>query len=392
MSQYAPKTFLRQTSNRLLRECFKDKIGDAVWESLPEHKIDGVYDLWQKLPDPDRVPIERQFREAEELATPEGIQALVDECAFHEIAIASEWEREGLESFYDRVLWVAINHPRAFEVAALINHAHALSKRYWKKRGNMPRRNPNVTPEAIERFRDAISAYFRQSQGRGHRCTVDPYLRVKRYHYFFVYPDDYANTYLGHDEGGQFVRRPQRPAFEIVFLFDPVDGIFELYAHGRKEVQYALQTIFCRELLDEDLPEEIRGDHPYELNGLKSRGFGFPTDPADGVDDVRVRKLRLSVLGGQRRRIWLEADPDAGREDVYDMMDEYLNERNLPRSLVNISSATLSLKIAPLEKEKGGTVTFDVSFPNSSNLKSEKRERLRAIAEKYLKRWGIDRA
>ena len=56
--------------------------------------------------------------------------------------------------------------------------------------------------------REAISAYFRQTQGRGHRCTVDPYLRVQRYHYFCVYPDDYANTYLGHNEDGQFVRRP----------------------------------------------------------------------------------------------------------------------------------------------------------------------------------------
>ena len=389
---YAPKTFLRQASNRLLRECFGGLLDDVDWESLPEHKIEVVYDRWQQLPELQRVAIERRFEDAEEMNSEQGIQALVDECAFHGDDIAAEWQREGLESFRDRVLWVALNHPRAFQVAGVINHAHALPLRYWRKRGNMPQRHPDVSPEAIERFREAIAAYFRQTQGRGHRCTVDPYLRVQRYHYFFAYPDDYANTYLGHDDLGQFVRRPQRPAFEIVFLYDPVDGTLDLYAQGGKDVQSALQTIFCRELMGQELPPEAPNSHPYELNGLKTRGFGFPTDPEDGVEDVRVRKLRLSVLGGHKRRIWLEADPDGARDDVYDMMEQYLDARNLPSSLVNVTVATLSMKIAALGAEKGGTVTFDVSFPNSSNLKSEKRERLRTTAEKYLKRWEIDRA
>jgi hypothetical protein len=389
---YTPKTFLREASNRLLKECFNGVLDNVDWESLPEHEIEVVYDKWQMLPESERVAIERRFEDAEELNSDPGIRALIDECSFHGVDIVTEWEREGLTSFRDRILWVALNHPRAFEVAGIINHAHALSLRYWRKRGNMPQRAPDVSPEAIERFREAISAFFRQAQGRGHRCTVDAYLRVQRYDYFFAYPDDYANTYLGHDELGQFVRRPQRPAFEVVFLYDRVDGTLDLYAQGGKEVQLALQTLFCRELMGQELPPEAPNSHPYELNGLKTRGFGFPTDPEDGVEDVRVRKLRLSVLGGHKRRIWLEADPDGAREDVYDMMEQYLDVRNLPSSLVNVTVATLSMKIAPLATEKGGTVTFDVSFPNSSNLKSEKRERLRDIAGKYLKRWGIDRA
>ena len=256
-------------------------------------------------------PSSGDFEDAEELNSDQGIQALIDECSFHGVDIAAEWEHENLESFRDRVLWVALNHPHAFEVASIINHAHALPLRYWRKRINMPQKDPDVLPEAIERFRESISAFFRQAQGRGHCCTVDAYLRVQRYHYFFAYPDDYANTYLGHEDGGQLVRRPQRPAFEVVFLYDPVDGTLDLYAQGGKEVQIALQTIFCRELMGQELPPEAPTSHPYELNGLKTRGFGFPTDPEDGVEDVRVRKLRLSVLGGHKRRIWLDADPDA---------------------------------------------------------------------------------
>jgi hypothetical protein len=87
----------------------------------------------------------------------------------------------------------------------------------------------------------------------------------------------------------------------------------------------------------------------------------------------------------------LEADPNAAPDDIYDMMDDYLNDQNLPRSLVNITLATLTFKFAPVANSRGSTLTFDVSFPNSSNLKS-KREEHRVIAEKYLRHWGIDRA
>lgn len=255
----------------------------------------------------------------------------------------------------------------------------------------MPLKQPDVSPEGIGRFRDAISAYFRQTQGRGHHSTVDAYLRVNRYHYFFAYPDDYADTYLGHDEQGRFIRRPQRPAFEVIFIFDPVDATLDLYARGGKPVQEALQTIFCRTLLTEELPPESPNSHPYELNGLKSRNFRFATDPEDGIEEVRVRKLRLSILGGAKRRIMLEADPTAGPGDIYDMLDECLNRENLPDALIIVTLSQLHFRWHHTGQGRQKTLTFDVSFPNTSNLKS-KREELRLVAEKYLKRWGIDRA
>ena len=37
------------------------------------------------------------------------------------------------------------------------------------------------------------------------------------------------------------------------------------------------------------------------------------------------------------------------------------------------------------------TLTLAISFPDSSNLKS-KREESRVVADKYLNRWGVNRA
>ena len=43
------------------------------------------------------------------------------------------------------------------------------------------------------------------------------------------------------------------------------------------------------------------------------------TDSSDGIEAVRIRKLRLSIEG---RKIALEPNPDAGAQDIFDMMKE----------------------------------------------------------------------
>jgi hypothetical protein len=392
---FTPKTFLRQTSNGLLQACF-DRLGvlrDIPWTDLANHQIELVYDGWQSLPEPQRLEVERMFEEAESLASEAGIKAIIDEGLFHGLDLASELA--SFESYRDKAMHVAICHPRVFQVAGTINHAHSLSRRYWKHRGNMPRQLPELSSNALDEFRNAISAYFRQNEGRGHRCTVDTYLRVNRYHYFFAYPDNYADTYLGHDEQGQFVRQPQRPAFEIVFLFDPIDGTLDVYAQGGKEVQESLQTIFCRTLLLQELPPESPLGHPYELNSLKSREFldtSRITDIEDGIAEIQIRKLRLSVLGGTKRRITLEADPEGGPGAIYDMLEQCLNRHNIPDALFNISLAQFHFRFVQVGQGRQRSLTFEVSHPNSSNLKSCRHEDLRLIGEKYLRRWGIDRA
>jgi len=176
VQHYSPKTFLRQTSNAMLQACFNkhEALAGVAWNELAEHQIDVVYDGWQNLPEAQRLAIERVFEDAEELADEEGLRALIEEGQFHRLELATELKQ--CPNFRDKALHVWLNYPRVFEVAGTINRAHSLPQRYWLRRGGMPLKQPDVSPEGIERFRSTISAYFRQTQGRSPHCTVDPYL------------------------------------------------------------------------------------------------------------------------------------------------------------------------------------------------------------------------
>src|SRR5262249_52745266 len=153
--------------------------------------------------------------------------------------------------------------------------------------------------------------------------------------YFFAYPDDYAETYIGHADNGEFVRRAQKRTFEVIFVYNSADGVVDLFAQADRRTKVELLRIFCKVILGEDTAGRCDGP-TYELDHLLSRDFPLDTDPADGVEEVRVRKLRLSLSGGGRR-ITLEADHRGRPEDVYDMVDEYLTEKCLSHADARVS-------------------------------------------------------
>jgi hypothetical protein len=390
-AQFFQKMFLRHIPLPELRRFFATRkcLSTLAWDRLKDNEVDPIFDAWLKLADEDRVHFEHVAREVHDLATPAGIKAIIEEGKFHKLDMAGPLEK--IDGLYAKILWTYLEHLQVFKVASFFNHADQLSVRYWRKRKNIPKTAPRVDPAALAELGGELSKYYQNNQGRGHRCIVETYLRTDRYHYFFAYPDDYTATYIGYKQDGEFVRRPQKGAFENVFVYDPEDGTLDLYAPGDKEIKQNLQEIFARVILQVDLGPENPHSHTYDLSKLKSRDFRFRTDPEDGIAEVRVRRLRLVVNSNSKRRIILEANPEAGRNDIFDMIEEYLNKTRLPMSKVSVTMVSFQFRFAPVGDERGKQFSFNVSFPDSCNLKSMPEER-RGLGEKYLKEWGIDRA
>lgn len=85
MSQYNPRTVLRQTSNALLREFFESKGHrlDVEWENLRETQVDDVYEAFLALPDGERLELEVDLHDVHETAQSEdGPRILVEEATY----------------------------------------------------------------------------------------------------------------------------------------------------------------------------------------------------------------------------------------------------------------------------------------------------------------------
>lgn len=395
MSQtFDPKRVLRQVSNHLLQDLFEAHQHDLElpWDQLEETDVDPIFNAWQALPEADCREIEIVLREVCDMACgDEGTRAICEE-AIRQGNQQLLDDLEGLDSRHDKAVFTYIHADEVWNVAVQFARADSLTHgRYWIKRCDIPSKSPDTSETTIKELEVAFSAFFRASQARGRRCEILHYDRANGADYFFAYLEDYADTYVAFNTEEGCKRNTERRAFELVLVYDRQHGTLEMYARGGKDVYIPLQEIFCRVVLNEEIGIENRKSHPYELNGILSPSFQFATDPADGIETIRIRKLRLSVKGAPRRRITLEADPEGGVNDIYEMLSKYLNQQRLPISILDVSQVGLKLSFDGANEDLPKSLSFELSYPNSSNLRS-KPEAARALAEKYLRQWGMDRA
>lgn len=386
---FDPRKVLKQVSNPLLREFFtrRGQLQVVAWDTLSETEMDPVFEAWQQLPEAQRKEVQVVLQDVNELGDERGLRVLSESI--------QGWCPEKMAQFTaitgrcDKALWVYLNDHDAFDQAAVFARADALaSGRYWAKRNGLPPRPLVVTDQMKQDLKAALAGYYDSTEGRGRYCHVEHYPRGNGSEYFFTYMDDYPDNHLVFDDAGRMCKMPERGAFTNVFVYGSTDGTLEMFARGGRQVQGPLQVLFCKAVLGIDVDPSSPIRPAYQLDGLKDRTFPLPTEPADQIDEVQVRRLRLSVVGSPRDRIVIEARPDAGGGHIYDLMERYLDARNLPMSRVTVTQATITLKFLSDGQHKPKTMTFDVGAPDSCNLKSKPEEQ-RIIGERCLRLWGI---
>jgi len=405
--EYTPRIFFRQTPNALLDLYFQGRAAAAgadwaalrsaapdpglepwqtlakiPWSSLAETDIESIHAAWQALPKAEREETESDFRAIYELATGDGVRVIIEEGQFHKKDLGPELD--AIEGHCAKVMHTFLVHPRVFRVARQMDHADHMGGRYRRKRNDLPKTPPDITTAARTALKQSLAAYFWQKEGRGQNCDVDVYLRANRYHYFFAYPEDYAGTFIGYDPSGKFIRKAQQPAFDVVFVYDPIDGALELFARGDKKLKEELQVLFGRIILHEEIGPEKRNSNPYDLSGLKGRDFRIKPLPEKGLKAVHVKHLRLRIKGNSRRRITIEGDIRNNPLDVYDLMEEAIDRQRLPSANVDVDHAVLEAEFA-LTDGRSVRIQFGLS-EKSCNLK-ESPEHL--IIKDCLKKSGI---
>lgn len=215
---YSPRDFLRRAPNALLARYFheRDLLLDVNIADLGETDVEPMFEEWQQLPPEQRAQVDSDFTTVDVVTDEEGIRTILDEARFHGEELEPIFA--DMEGFHDKALWTFLQHQTFVDISARFIDADRLPGNYWiRRREGVPTVQPRDDQLGREDLARAISAYFRQKEGRGYACVVEAYRRGPSF-YFFAYPEDYGRTEIEF-EGGQFQRRPRRPAFEVVFVY-----------------------------------------------------------------------------------------------------------------------------------------------------------------------------
>jgi hypothetical protein len=117
------------------------------------------------------------------------------------------------------------------------------------------------------------------------------------------------------------------------------------------------------------------------LDPLADRDFTFQFPVGCGIEDVVVKRLRLTLKSGRKRRITIEADPTGNPKAVNDLLDKL----NLPPYYV--TQADIKVTFAPTPGMRSRARTFTISYPNWCGLKHDGRD---LIIRKMLADSGIE--
>lgn len=375
---------LRQIPNELLQRLFVQlpyPVYCIDWGRLRERQAEAIAAVITLWPPEGQEFVERVLRNVFDLACERGYRAL------REAARARGAERlleqlSAAGSLYAKSMWCWLQAPEVFEQALVFHEIEHLTR--WRKRDDLPQADPLTDEHAIACLAQDVSRILVQAEGRGHQCTVEHFRRENGVDYFCCYPDDFVQTAMLHDEEGRLWARTVRQTFEIVFAYQRSEGVLELAAPLATSLKQQLEESFAWMILNEALgPRTPRA--VYNLNRLKDRNFRLQTDPADEVRAV-CRRLRIEIPHTGRRIVLESREGEA--DDVFRMVDECLDPDRVPREQVNISQATLQFLFRKVGRRRGGSMTVDVYWPNTCNLRNFPPE-WAAVARKHFSLWRI---
>jgi hypothetical protein len=129
-----------------------------------------------------------------------------------------------------------------------------------------------------------------------------------------------------------------------------------------------LQVMFATAILKlDELPPDPKDERVYDLNPLLQKNFNFAYAVGSGIENVVVKKLRLSSRVNKGDRITLEADTEQDPDAVYTLLDKI--GKSVALHLYNVSQVELAASVVVDADKPPKTVTIRIGHPNSCSLK-----------------------
>ena len=295
-----------------------------AFDELPEKRetAEAVFKAFTALPEPIQAEIEAEFQDIDGMAFQGGVKALIEEATDHPHYDQTFPEAiSQYNSDHGKVMWTFLEHQNYWAGATSILYAENIADAFWKKRNDLPKQTPLVELEGAKRLAETLSHYFRTKEGRGRHCKVDVFRRHEK-EYFFAYLSDFGQADLELD-GTTFNPRARTPAFEVIFVYTQSEGSLGVYAKGNTKYANDLQQKFSGCILQFDELDEFAGDGLiYKMNDLANRDFTFKYPVEADIVEIAIKRLRLSLLGSEKRKATLEVDPTHNRLAIYDLMDK----------------------------------------------------------------------
>jgi hypothetical protein len=381
-------SFIRNTPVASLRAYF-DKTGIPLvppvnWNA-PEPDV--VRPLLQAVDEMDDLARSRVMSDAERVTE---IADEAGQAAIYSISQAPE-RLDELQNAHDRSLWVFLHDAAGFRRAEEVRYTDEHRRgRKWDGFIGQPNLILRRDQVAVDAFKIAIRERFQSNNvhidifDRQRPSFDDTKFSLVQ---VTIYREGRLDT-RPEFVNGQLDRRPWHPVFEASITYECASGVIEVVANDR-ESREDLVRLFARDLLATEFHQQRLPLRQFDLRILQ-HPFGFPTEPKDGIEFVRVNSLRLMPVDTVGERVTLECMRQA-TQTIWQMAQERFSANSPLAGGWIVTQAKLTIRFhRDAGSRSGRTLPLTITMPAGCDLK-DRTERERMIGEKYLGRWGIVR-
>lgn len=394
MPHFLASRFLRHLSPAPLQAYLTAQeisVDGIDWTASATRRAEAVMAHLASLPSAEREQVEADFQEIDRLANDLGVRAIIEEADRMGIVLGPTFT--ALHSNHDRAMHTWVAHNRIWRMSRRLAETEAVANtRHWHERAHVPAGTVKTGADDCARFGAALSVLF-SKQLRGQQYRVEPVRRPDGSWYFYAILNDLPVSTESFVPGGNETRVSVTDRiFEVIACVPPSGGTLACYVQGGadRDLRESLFAACAQEILGVALvplprnhPKEVR----WELDHLLRRKT-LPVDASTGVEEAAVRALWVTANGQGQRKGMFEADPTKGPEDIYNQLDTWLDQTQVPLASLHVYRAKLSL-YWPARGKRRPTLSWTVGKPGTCTLKSEREDR-RRIGEAHQRLWRID--
>jgi hypothetical protein len=358
------------------------KVNDIDWAADEPTVVRKLLAAFENMDMADRSRVENDIDRVAAIADEPGQVALYS-------VTSARTQLDALRNANDRALWTFLNDPDAFQRAeeARFTDDHRRG-RMWAGFVCASDLTVHRDGPALDAFKREVNECFDTENVHvdifdRHRAAFDgsdfKIVQVT------VYSEGPTDDGLEFDHG-QLIRRLRRPVLEAALTYEPAPGVIEVVAKDSKKREPLVRSL-AHLLLGTEFRNRRIPLRQYDLSVLL-RSFNFPTDPADGIESVRVIQLRLMPIDSAAQRVTLECTRQSSIT-IWDMARERFHAANPLSGGWIVTQAKLTIRFHPdAGSRRGRTLPLTITMPHACDLK-ERTERERIVGSKYLRKWGI---
>ncbi len=380
--QYTLNKALRLVPNNLLNEYFNMKgIGtDIRWNDINENEI-ALLRKGVRAAAPDlQSQLNEDFAAAWAIAEAGGYSQFEEVAKRHECNIDLETVQEMDPLEFS--VWMLINHPKAFDESRKLLVVAGLN---FDGRNDLPESDAVIDDGTITSLESKLTGYYTKRFGNGRTCKIEPYPQGDS-HILYCYLEDFPRAQTVFDERRQLNVTRIRPAFEVVYVYDPKGRALNTHVKGGARARRGVEKVFSETVLGTDIGPPPPKAITYNLEPMKRGGVDLAVAPEDqGLDHVMLRALKLKFRNPPVRSFTIEVGADASKDAVMQLAEQLFSLNGFNREDFVVQYAVMDFVF-----DVGGRLqskSVRITVPYSRTMSGDKHDQ---IVRTCLRRWGID--